>query len=51
MIMSFVAISDRNVGRLLADPPLVWKVISPEDDSFYEETRGGKEVVLWEAVW
>jgi hypothetical protein len=32
MIMSFAAVSDRNISRLLADPRLVWQVVAPDEE-------------------
>lgn len=29
------AVSDGNIHRVLADPPLVWRLIEPEDDALY----------------
>lgn len=29
------AISDQNLDAILADPPLVWRVVEPDDDSSY----------------
>lgn len=29
------AVSDQNIDAILADPPLVWRVVSQEDDSSY----------------
>ncbi|GAB2844336.1 hypothetical protein GCM10027277_10140 [Pseudoduganella ginsengisoli] len=29
------AVSDGNIRRVLADPPLVWRLVEPEDDALY----------------
>lgn len=29
------AVSDGNIRRVLADPPLVWRVVEPDDDGLY----------------
>lgn len=31
------AVSDQNLDAILADPPLVWRVVEPDDDSSYLE--------------
>jgi hypothetical protein len=39
MSLSLVSIGDSNIDRLLHDPPLVWKVIAPEEPRLYESAR------------
>lgn len=39
MILEVHTVSDANLARVLADPPLVWKVVSPDDDGLYEAAR------------
>ena len=39
MILELHTVSDANLARVLADPPLVWKVVSPDDDSLYDAAR------------
>lgn len=39
MILELHTVSDANLTRVLADPPLVWKVLSPDDDSLYDAAR------------
>ena len=39
MIAAFYTLSDGNIDRILADPPLVWKVVAPDDPEIYESTR------------
>lgn len=34
-----VALSDANIARILADPPLVWQAIAPDDPEMYEDER------------
>ena len=31
MVVSLSAVRDETIERLLADPPLVWQVIAPDD--------------------
>jgi hypothetical protein len=39
MRLSMCTLSDDNVCRVLTDPPLVWKVIAPDDPEPYEDAR------------
>ena len=39
MYLGLVALSDKNIARVLQDPPLVWRVIAPEDPEAYERAR------------
>ena len=39
MILALATLRDDNVARVLADPPLVWLVIAPDDPEPYEEAR------------
>jgi Domain of unknown function (DUF1877) len=39
MCLGLVALSDANISRLLQDPPLVWRVIAPDDPEPYEAAR------------
>jgi hypothetical protein len=41
MILGLTTLSDEAIERLQRDPPLVWKVLSPDDPSMYEQARGG----------
>jgi hypothetical protein len=36
MCQGLVAIDDHTIRKILADPPLIWKVIAPEDRDIYE---------------
>lgn len=40
MVLGLVALSDTNIARVLQDPPLVWRVIAPDEPEAYEEARG-----------
>lgn len=40
MILGLVTLSDANVERVIADPPLVWQVVAPDDPEAYESARG-----------
>ena len=42
MILSLVALGDTNISRALADPPLVWQVIAPDDPEMYEAARAAQ---------
>jgi hypothetical protein len=39
MIVSLSSLRDATIGRLLADPPLVWQVIVPDDPEAYQRAR------------
>jgi hypothetical protein len=37
MILGMATLGDANIARLLANPPLVWRVIAPDDPEAYEQ--------------
>ncbi len=37
MILEFRSISDKKIEQLLAYPPLIWKVIAPDDPKMFED--------------
>lgn len=39
MILELVAVRDADIDRLLADPVLVWRVVSPDNPELYEQAR------------
>ena len=39
MYLSICTLSDDNIRKVLADPPLVLKVIAPDDSELYEDAR------------
>jgi hypothetical protein len=39
MVLGLVRLRDETIERLIADPPLVWKVIAPDDPEAYERAR------------
>ena len=39
MLLGMVTLDDANIARLLADPPLIWRVLAPDDPEPYEEAR------------
>ena len=39
MVVSLSSLRDETIERLLADPPLVWQVIAPDDPEAYERAR------------
>ena len=39
MILGMVTLGDANIARVLADPPLVWRVIAPDAPELYESAR------------
>ena len=42
MALALHTISDENISKVLADPPLIWRVIAPEDPEMYEQARTQK---------
>lgn len=40
MCLGLCTLGDANIRKVLADPPLVWKVIAPDDPEAYETARG-----------
>lgn len=42
MVMGLTSLTDANIERLLADPPLVWTVVAPDDPELYEQSRREK---------
>ena len=41
MCLALCTLSDENLRKVLADPPLIWKVIAPDDPEVYENSRKG----------
>jgi hypothetical protein len=39
MVMGLLSVSDETIRRLLADPPLVFKLLAPDDPDLYDEAR------------
>jgi len=39
MTCSLLSVSDRNIERILRDPPLVYRIIAPDDPEAYKEAR------------
>jgi hypothetical protein len=39
MILGLVAVGDADIDRLLADPVLVWRVVSPDNPELYQQAR------------
>ena len=37
MCLALHAVSDQNIGRILSSPPLIWRLIAPEDPEIYLE--------------
>lgn len=42
MCLAICSASDGDISALLSDPPLVWKLIAPDDDEAYMHSRGSK---------
>jgi hypothetical protein len=43
MLFALQTISDENISKILADPPLIWRVIAPDDPEIYLEARVGEQ--------
>jgi hypothetical protein len=39
MILGLTALSDENIEKVSHDPPLIWKVVAPDDPEVYEKAR------------
>jgi len=39
MVLGLTTLSDENIERVVADPPLVWRVVAPDDPEIYEASR------------
>ena len=39
MVVSLSGVRDETIERLLADPPLVWQLIAPDDPDAYDRAR------------
>jgi hypothetical protein len=39
MILGLTTLADDNIERVLADPALIWRVVSPDDSTMYDEAR------------
>ena len=39
MVLVLSALADENIDRVLADPPLAWRVVAPDDPDAYEQAR------------
>ena len=48
MVLELTTLADENIERILADPPLIWRVVAPDEPEFYEAVTTGasKAVVL-----
>ena len=40
MILELITLSDRNIARVLEEPPLIWRVVSPNSPEFYLQEIG-----------
>ena len=39
MVLELTTLADENIERILADPPLIWRVVAPDEPEFYEAAR------------
>ncbi len=42
MVLGLNALCDTNIDKLLSDPPLIRKVLAPDEPEFYEQERKSK---------
>lgn len=47
MCLALYTIDDDSIAKLLRDPPLVWKVIAPDDPEMYETARSEGAATSW----
>ena len=39
MVVGLTMLADHNIERLLSDPPLIWKIVAPDEPDFYDRAR------------
>src|SRR5215211_6398120 len=39
MVLGLSATDDETIAKLLADPPLIWKFLAPDEPEMYEQAR------------
>jgi hypothetical protein len=42
MYLGVCTLSDENIRRVIADPPLIWKIVAPDDPEAYANARAEK---------
>lgn len=47
MCLGLVTLSDANLQRLLQEPPLIWRLLAPDDPEFYREQLGAGGSGTW----
>ena len=43
MALALHTVSENNISKVLADPPLVWRIIAPDDSEIYQHARAEKQ--------
>lgn len=43
MVLSLCTLGDLTIARVLTDPPLIWRVVAPEDAEAYAEARARQD--------
>ncbi len=52
MCLALHGVSDEKIERILAEPPLIWRLIAPDDPEIYAETvRPGPKRSLWRRLF
>ncbi|MDM7921537.1 MAG: YfbM family protein [Pyrinomonadaceae bacterium] len=47
MVLGLVSIDGEGLSKVIADPPLIWRVIAPDVPDYYNEARGIKQNTSW----
>src|SRR5919108_645463 len=46
MVLVLRTLSDSNIEKVLVDPPLIWKIVAPDDPEAYETARSERPGLL-----
>lgn len=46
MVLACFQASDATIDRMVADPPLVWQLVAPDDPEFYDDARAASVGML-----
>lgn len=47
MCLGLASIDDDTIAKVIADPPLVWKIIAPDDPDIFESERNKGRTFSW----
>ena len=51
MCLELYTLSNENIEKILADPPLIWKVVTPEEPERYEKARNPQPTGLLSRIF